>query len=428
MSKNVTRNLALLERARKVIPGCAQTISKGPQQYVEGVSPVFLERGEGCRVWDVDGNEYVDMVQGLLPNILGYAEPRVVEAAHEQLKRGHSFSLPTRLEVDLAEKLCAIIPCAEMVRYGKNGSDATTGAIRVARAYTGRERVAVCGYHGWHDWYIGSTPRNLGVPRSTIELTRSFEFNNQDSLARVLEAHPGEYAAVILEPMNYIEPEEGFVANVKELAHNHGAVLIFDEICTGWHLGLGGAQKLLGVTPDLACFGKAMGNGFPISAVVGRAEIMKLFDEVFYSFTFGGEAASLAACLKVIEILETEDVHGHLNRIGARLKTGLTGLLKKHGLSDKILITGRDAWHALKYDDDPLEPQLIRSLFQQGANRRGVLVLNSHNVSYAHQDEDVNFILGVYDRVLIEMAEALAAPDPEEFVLGRTIQPVFKAR
>lgn len=420
--------MAWLDRAKKVIPGCSQTISKGYKQYVLGVSPVFLERGSGSRVWDVDGNEYIDFVQGLLPNILGYAEPRVTRAVVDQLNRGHSFSLPTTLEVELAEKLVQIIPCAEMVRYGKNGSDATSGAIRAARAHTGRERVACCGYHGWHDWYVGSTARNLGVPTSTRELTQTFEYNNIDSLEELLSSRPGEFAAVIMEPMNYYQPEPGFLEGVKELTRTHGAVLIFDEICTGWHYGLGGAQKMFGVIPDLACFGKAMANGFPIAAVVGRREVMERLDQAFFSFTFGGDASALAASLKVIEIMETEDVHGHLNRLGGRLKQGLIDLLAAHKLESAIQVKGQPCWHGLKYADDPDKTQVIRSLFQQEANRRGILVLNSHNMTYAHTEEDVSQTLAVYDQVLTVLSKALDSGHPEEFVDGRPIMPVFKAR
>ena len=199
----LTQSQAWFARSKKVIPGCAQTFSKGYNQYVQGVSPIFLERGQGCRVWDVDGNEYIDYVQGLLPNILGYAHGEVNVAVAAQLAQGHSFSLPHPLEVELAERLTRLIPCAEMVRFGKNGSDATSGAIRAARAFTGRDRVACCGYHGWQDWYIGSTTRNLGVPGAVRDLTHPFPYNDLTALAQVLEEHPGEFAAVIMEPVNF---------------------------------------------------------------------------------------------------------------------------------------------------------------------------------------------------------------------------------
>src|SRR5579862_2657486 len=275
---------AWLERSEKVIPGGAQTYSKSWRQHIRGVTPLFLERGEGAWVWDVDGNRYVDLIQGLLPNILGYAHPAVDRAAYERCRQGHSFSLAHRLEVELAERLARIIPCAEMVRFGKNGSDATAGAVRAARAHTSRERVAACGYHGWQDWYIGTTSRHAGVPGAVRALTETFPYNDIGALTRLLESHRGEFAAVIMEPYNFVTPDEGYLQAVKDVAHHHGAVLIFDEICTGFHYGLGGAQKKFGVTPDLATFGKAMGNGYAISCIVGRRDIMRIFDDIFVSF------------------------------------------------------------------------------------------------------------------------------------------------
>jgi glutamate-1-semialdehyde 2,1-aminomutase len=205
------------------------------------------------------------------------------------------FSLPHPIEAEVAELICEMVPCAEMVRFGKNGSDATSGAIRLARAFTGRDRVAVCGYHGWQDWYIGSTARHRGVPKATRDLTHTFAYNDLTSLDALLDAHAGEFAAVILEPMNVTDPAPGFLEGVKQRAHRHGAVLVFDETITGFRYANGGAQQLFGVTPDLATFGKGLANGYPVSAVAGRREIMKLMEEIFFSFTFGGEALSLAA-------------------------------------------------------------------------------------------------------------------------------------
>ena len=293
----IDKSLAWLDRANRVIPGSSQTFSKGSNQHVRGVAPMFLAKGKGCRVWDVDGNEYIDYIQGLLPNILGYANEEVNAAVSEQLAQGHSFSLPHPLEVDLAERLTRLIPCAEKVRFGKNGSDATSGAVRAARAYTGRDRIACCGYHGWQDWYIGSTTRKAGVPEAVRALTHPFAYNDLGSLQKLLTEHKGEFAAVIMEPVNFWPPAAGFLEGARNLAHEHGALLIFDEICCGFHFGLGGAQKRFGVTPDMACFGKAMGNGFPIACVVGKADLMKVFEDIFFSFTFGGEVASMAAAM-----------------------------------------------------------------------------------------------------------------------------------
>ncbi|MCL6648799.1 MAG: aminotransferase class III-fold pyridoxal phosphate-dependent enzyme, partial [Chloroflexi bacterium] len=262
--RQLERSLALKARAARRIPTLAQTFSKAPTQFVQGVAPVYLERGAGSHVWDVDGNEYIDYPMALGPVILGHNEPAVTAAAIAQLERGIAFSLPHPLELELAELLVEVIPCAEMVRFGKNGSDATSGAIRAARALTGRDLIACCGYHGWQDWFIGTTSRSRGVPAAVRALTRVFRYNDLASLEQVFAEHPGQVAAVILEPVGVVPPQPGFLEGVRELAHRHGALLIFDEVVTGFRLALGGAQQLFGVTPDLACFGKALGNGFPV--------------------------------------------------------------------------------------------------------------------------------------------------------------------
>jgi glutamate-1-semialdehyde 2,1-aminomutase/spore coat polysaccharide biosynthesis protein SpsF len=416
-------------RSKKVIPSCAQTFSKGYTQYVQGVAPLFLEHGEGCHVWDVDGNQYIDYVQGLLPNILGYAHPDVNRAAAEQLAQGHSFSLPHPMEVELAERLTRLIPCAEMVRFGKNGSDATSGAVRAARAFTKRDRVACCGYHGWQDWYIGTTTRNAGVPRAVRELTHPFVYNDLASLEKILAAHPGEFAAVIMEPVNFVEPAQGFLAGVKNLCGKHGAVLIFDEICSGFHFGLGGAQKLFGVTPDLACFGKAMGNGFPIACVVGRAEIMQTFDEIFYSFTFAGEVASMAAAMKVLYILEHTDALARIEANGRRLVEGLKSLAKEAGLAGRVDAVGRPQWSLLKFrNPDGTDSAVMKNLFQQEAIKRSILLLATHNVTAAHDTSAIEQTLSAYAEVLKTLAGWLSEPAPERFLEGAMAQPVFKVR
>jgi glutamate-1-semialdehyde aminotransferase/spore coat polysaccharide biosynthesis protein SpsF (cytidylyltransferase family) len=420
---------AWLTRSKKVIPGCAQTFSKGYTQYVQGVAPLFLERGQGCRVWDVDGNQYIDYVQGLLPNILGYAHEEVNRAVAQQLAQGHSFSLPHPLEVELSERLTRLIPCAEMVRFGKNGSDATSGAVRAARAFTRRERVACCGYHGWQDWYIGTTTRNAGVPKAVRELTQPFVYNDLGSLDKLLTSHPGEFAAVIMEPVNFVEPAVGFLQGVKDLAGKHGAVLIFDEICTGFHFGVGGAQKLFGVTPDLACFGKAMGNGFPIACVVGRGEIMQIFDEIFYSFTFAGEVSSMAAAMKVLDILEQTDALARIEANGRTLADGLKSLAKEAGLAGRIDSVGRPQWSLLKFrNPDGTDNAVLKNLFRQEAVKRGILLLATHNMTAAHDVAAIDATLSAYAEILKTLAAWLSEPDPARFLEGAMAQPVFKVR
>ncbi len=418
-----------LRRAQKVIPGCAQTFSKGYNQHVKGVAPIFLERGEGCRVWDVDGNEYIDYIQGLLPNILGYDHREVNAAVVLQLTQGHSFSLPHPLEVELAERLVRLIPCAEMVRFGKNGSDATSGAVRAARAFTKRDRVACCGYHGWQDWFIGTTTRSAGVPVAVRELTHPFPYNDLKALDQLLTGHPGEFAAVIMEPFNFTEPAPGFLKGVKELAARHGAVLIFDEICSGFHFGLGGAQKRYGVTPDLACFGKAMGNGFPIACVVGSAEIMKVFEEIFFSFTFAGEVASIAAALKVLDILEFTDALTRMEANGRTLQDGVNILAKHAGLSERVSCIGHPSWSLMKFRDaNGQDSPLLRSLVSQELCKRGILTLVTHNMTAAHDENSIAKTLEVYASVFKIVADWLQDPDPSRFLEGSMIEPVFRVR
>lgn len=428
-SLRLTKSTEWLARTQKVVPGCAQTFSKSITQYVQGAAPVFLQRGKGSRVWDVDGNEYVDYVQGLLPNILGYAHEEVNAAHAAQAAEGHSFSLPHPLEVELAERLCRIIPCAEMVRFGKNGSDVTAGAVRLARASTGRERIACCGYHGWQDWFIGSTTRNAGVPVAVRELTHPFPYNDLAKLEALLESHRGEFAAVIMEPVNFTPPQPGFLEGVKELAHRHGALLIFDEICSGFHFGLGGAQKRFGVTPDLACFGKAMGNGYPIAALVGRADVMKVCEEVFFSFTLGGEVASMAAAMKVLDILEQTDALARMEANGRTIQDGLNLFIRQSGIGNRLECVGYPNWSLIKFRDAKGADSLIeRSLFQQEAVKRGILLLVSHNITAAHDQAAIERTLEVYAAVVKTLAAWFADPNPARFLEGPPVQAVFRVR
>jgi glutamate-1-semialdehyde 2,1-aminomutase/spore coat polysaccharide biosynthesis protein SpsF len=418
-----------LERSLKVIPSAAQTFSKKHTQYVQGAAPVFLQSGKGCRVVDVDSNTYIDYVQGLLPNILGYAHPEVNAAVTDQLSRGHSFSLPHPLEVELAERLIKIIPCAEMVRFGKNGSDATAGSVRLARAVTGRERIACCGYHGWQDWYIGSTTRNAGVPDCVRSLTHTFRYNDLASLENLFQEHPGEFAAVIMEPFNFEEPKPDFLNSVRDLARENGALLIFDEICSGFHFGLGGAQKLFGVTPDLACFGKAMANGFPISCVVGRRDIMQSFDDIFFSFTFAGEVASITAAMKVLDILESTDALVRVEASGKVLQDGLNLMIEDARLQSRIRCLGRPQWSQLKFTDGRNgEDAVLKNLFQQEAVKRGVLVISTHNMTAAHDLAAVHETLDIYAQVLKTLARWMEDTNPARFLEGEMSQPVFRVR
>ena len=420
----------LLQRSSAVIPGGAQTYSKSWRQHIRGVSPIFLERGEGAWVWDADGNAYVDLIQGLLPNILGYAHPAVDRAAFERARAGHSFSLAHRLEVELAERLVRLIPCAEQVRFGKNGSDATAGAVRVARAFTGRDRVAVCGYHGWQDWYIGTTSRSAGVPDAVRQLSHTFPYNDLEALDRVLQGHAGEFAAVIMEPFNFTMPSDGYLEGVQRLAHRHGAVLIFDEICTGFHFGLGGAQAMFGVTPDLATFGKAMGNGYPISCIVGRRDVMQTFDDVFVSFTFAGDVAAMAASLTVLDILEQTDALDRLAAAGQKLSDGFRAIAEAAGLGSRVSTSGLANWTLLRFlSADGKDDPVLKTLWLQEVTRRGVLVLATHNLCAALDYGATEHVLRAYAEAFKYIAgEVGRGADLAGILDGPVPTPAFRAR
>jgi glutamate-1-semialdehyde 2,1-aminomutase len=413
----------MLERAERVIPLGSQTFSKSRVVYPANAAPLFLTHGKGAHVWDVDGNEYVDFVNGLLPVILGYDDADVLAAVTAQLARGVTFSLATELEVELAELLCELIPCAEMVRFGKNGSDATSAAVRIARAHTGRERIAVCGYHGWQDWYIGATTRSKGIPEAVGALTHKFPYNDLDALRALLEAHRGEFAAVVMEPMNVEEPKEGFLAGVRDLAHEHGALFVLDEIITGFRFHLGGAQTLYGVTPDLATFGKSMANGFPISAVVGAARYMAEMEEIFFSSTFGGETLSLAAALATVRKMQREPVLARLNAMGERVIAMTRANVERHGLGEAISISGKPSWSLMQF----ASPQ-VKSLFLQTIIAEGILTAGSYNMCYAHTEDDLAELDRAQAKACAELREALDRGDIAQRLKGPPIEPVFRVR
>ncbi len=423
------RSAAMLERAEKVIPLGSQTFSKSHIQMPEGAAPLFLSHGRGGRVWDVDGNRYVDLVCGLLPVVLGYCDPDVDQAIRAQLDNGISFSLATELESALAERLVEIIPCAEMVRFGKNGTDATSAAIRLARAFTGRDRIAVCGYHGWQDWYVGATTRDKGVPAAVSALTHRFPDNDTAALDRLLRQHPNEFAAVILEPVTGQTASGAYLETVRDITHRHGAVLVFDEVITGFRFALGGAQAWLGVTPDLASFGKAMGNGMPISAIVGRADIMAEMEQVFLSGTFGGEALSLAASIAVIDKMRREPVIERLWQTGERLAAEVRGLIARHRLDDVVSLVGQPPWTLLSIRDHPrARGAAIKTMFKREMFANGVLIGGSHNICHAHDDTDIAVVARAYDRTLARIAGALDGDRLEADLGCPVIEPVFSVR
>ncbi len=427
MNARYRRSGELLQRALRTIPLGSQTFSKSPTQFPVGASPHFLTHGQGARVWDVDGNEYVDMVCALASVSLGYRDPDVDAAVTEQLARGVTFSLAHPLEMELSEAIVELVPCAERVRFGKNGSDATSAAVRLARAHTGRDHVAVCGYHGWQDWYIGATARDLGVPETTRALTHAFKYNDPENLERVLRQH--EVAAVILEPMNVADPEPGFLEKVRELTHEHGALLVFDETVTGFRFALGGAQELFGVTPDLATFGKGLGNGFPLSFVTGRAEVMDLMEEIFFSTTFGGETLALAAGLAVLRKMQREPVLQTIHTRGRDLRDGARARAEAAGIQSMLRVSGHPSWSFLQLaDSPPYSSWELKTLFMQECLARGVLTLGTHNPCYALTNQDVAHVLGAYDEVFPILRAAVDCRDLPSRLHCKPLEPLFKVR
>jgi glutamate-1-semialdehyde 2,1-aminomutase len=428
LGRRYRASMEWLTRAERSIPLGSQTFSKSRTQYPHGVSPYFIKSAKGAHVWDIDGNRYVDFVNSLAAVNLGYADQDVTHAVAEQLRDGVIFSLPHPLETMVAEKLIEMIPCAERVRFGKNGSDATSGAVRVARAFTGRDHVICCGYHGWQDWYIGGTARNKGVPQATRDLVHVVAYNDLPGLERLLLEHRGRTAAVIMEPMSAAFPAAGYLEGVKELTHKHGALLIFDETITGFRFANGGAQQLFGIEPDLATFGKGMANGFPISAVVGHAEIMREMEEVFFSFTFGGETLSLAAALATMEKMQREPVVEQLRARGEKIQRGLQQLIEQYECQGFLQVSGHPAWSFLLFQDSPpYSSWQIKTLYLQEMFARGILTLGTHNMSYAHTEEDVAALLAAYDEVLPILREAVRGK-LELALLCKPLEPLFKLR
>jgi glutamate-1-semialdehyde 2,1-aminomutase len=423
------RSEAHLRRAESTIPLGSQTFSKSRTQYPVGISPLYIDKAKGPYVWDLDGNKYIDLVNSLASVTLGYGDKQVSKAVRKQLKKGVSFSLPGMLEVEVAELLVEMIPCAEKVRFGKNGTDATSAAIRLSRAHTNKRVIAVCGYHGWQDWYIGSTTRNKGVPNEVSELTKTFVFNDIDSLQSIFNAHPNDVAAVILEPMNASYPKPRFLEDVRDLTKSNDAILIFDETITGFRYAPGGAQELLGVIPDLATFGKGMANGFPLSAVVGKAEIMNEMEEIFFSGTFGGELLSLAAAKVVLSRIKSEKITEKLSEIGHSLRREVDSIITKYELQKVLSLTGHDTWIFLNWNiqDEALRAQ-AKTYFMQEMFQQGVLILATHNVSLALGEREIKKIVAAYDSVLKGLSEALLDASLTTKIRVEPLKPLFKIR
>lgn len=417
----------LKQKAQNLIPGLAHTFSKAPYSYVEGVYPAYVKSGLGSHVKDVDDNEYIDYVLGLGPVILGYAYPTVNEAIIDALKEGITFSMPHRLEIELAELFCSVVPSAEMVKFTKTGSDAVTAAIRAARAITGRDKIAYCGGGGvWHDWFIVSTSRNLGVPKFNSELIKIFQYNKIETLQQIFEQNKGQIAAICIEPIVYESPTQTFLKDVQRLAHENGAILIFDEVVTGFRLSLGGAQQYFEIKPDMSCFGKAVGNGMPLGAVTGKDEYMKIFNEIFYSTTYAGEILSLAAGKATITTLKEKNVNSYLWNKGTELKTAFQKIIQKLDLS--IEITGLP--HRLGLfvkDNSGADSLLLKSILYQECIQRGIIFgPGSILHTFSHNDDDTKKTVDKFTDAAEILKKSINSGNPSKFLRGKQMKPVLK--
>ena len=429
------KSKALRPKVHSVIPGGAHTYAKGDDQYPE-LSPGFIERGKGCHILDVDGNEFIEYGMGLRAVTLGHAYPSIIEAAHRQMLLGNNFNRPATIELQAAEMLQSLIPSAEMVKFAKDGSTILTAALKLARAHTGRKLVAICSnspFFSYNDWFIGTTAMDGGVNRAEVDLTVKFNYNDIDSLKQLFAQYPDQIAMVLLEPARTEEPKEGFLQQVIDLSHQHGALVTLDETISGFRFHKGGAQTLYGVTPDMSCFGKAMANGFSLSALTGKREVMELGglfhnrERVFLlSTTHGAEGPSLAAGIETMRIYRDEPVIEHLYRVGDRLRAGFRQVTADLGVSEYLGIAGRGCNLLYSTHDHEHKPsQPFRTLFMQELIRWGVLA-PSFIVSYAHSDADIDHTIEAVARAAKVYKKALEAGSTDGLLVGAPTKVVYR--
>ena len=400
-SPRIRRSMEMFERAKELMPSGTQLISRRPSRFAYGVTPIYADHAKGSRIWDIDGEEYVDWGCSCGAIILGYADDAVDDAVRAQIAKGTIYTINHDVEVQVAEELVRTIPCAEMVRYTKGGGDSCTLAVRIARGATGRDKVLFCGYHGWHDWYLaagldaGSLDDHLfpgidpiGVPKALAGTAEPFPYGDADYLAQRLDANQGEVAAIIMEPIRSVQPPAGFLERVRELATQHGAVLIFDEVSTGFRPALGGAQEMLGVTPDMAAFAKSMSNGYAMGAVVGKREVMEPADRMFVSSSYWSDTVGLAATLATMRELRRLDAPAQFRRLGAQMQQDLKRAIADTGID--AACAGVPYHPSIQFNvADPLLQKKVSTLFIQEMSKRNHLGYPSFYLNAAHTAEDI---------------------------------------
>ena len=435
MTTSFSNSIAANKRLQDLIPGGAHTYAKGEDQYPEDMAPV-ISHGSGAHVWDVDGNEYIEYGSGLRAVSLGHAHPKVIDAVRRELDRGSNFVRPSIIELEAAERFLTSVPTAEMVKFTKNGSDATTAAVKLARAVTGRPLVALCSdqaFFSIDDWFIARTPMSAGIPGEIGELTIGFPYGDLAATEELLTQHEGQVACLILEAATQHDPPAGYLEGLRDLAHRHGALLIFDEMITGFRFSASGAQGLYGVAPDISTFGKALGNGFAVSALAGRRELMERgglrdsHERVFLlSTTHGAETHALAAAIATMNVYEEDGISARLHELGDKLAAGVREVAAAAGVKDHVLVRGRASNLVFATLDETLTPsQPYRTLFLRELILGGVIG-PSFVVSAALTDEDIARTVEVVAGACAVYREALDTGDPKGWMGGRPVKPVFR--
>lgn len=438
-SSRVARSLARYARALELIPGGTQLVSRRPTRYAHGVSPVYAARAKGARFWDIDGHEYIDWVSGIGAVILGYADDVVDDAVCAQIRLGNCYSINHELELELAEELIRLVPCAEMVRYAKCGGEACAVAVRIARGATGRDRVLFCGYHGWHDWYLAANHLGdssldahlfpgiepIGVPKALAGTAIPFPYGDVAALGERLDKYRGEVAAVILEPLRSAWPPTGYLAQVAALCKEHGVVLIFDEVTTGFRYSAGGVQPILGVTPDLAVFAKSISNGYPMAAVVGRRDVMQAAARMFISSTYFSDVIGLRAALTTLREIERRNVPQNLQAYGEQVLQAMNQAAQASGLD--VRCEGVPLHPHLHFAArDAAERQLLSTLYIQEMAKRGCHGYASFYLNAAQGAGELQQTAAAARETFTRLAEARAKNSLSSLLEAELQQEYFK--
>jgi len=438
MKINITKSLQMQERAKKFIPGMTQLLSKRPDMFSSGVWPGYFSKAKGAEVWDLDGNKYVDMsISGIGANVLGYADPDVDAAVNNAIVNGTSCSLNCPEEVELAELLCELHPWAEMVRYARTGGEAMAIAVRIARAHTSKDKIAFCGYHGWHDWYLAAnldTENALGehlisglnpsgVPMGLEGTAISFRYNHLHELESIVASNKNELAAIVMEPIRNEEPQPGFFEGVRQLADEAKVVFIIDEISAGFRLNTGGAHLVIGdVVPDIAVFSKALGNGYPIAAVIGKADVMQAVQKTFISSTNWTERIGPTAAIGMIKKHKRVDAGKHLVCLGEQIQSGWKEMADKHGLT--IEIGGMKPMSHFVFTHD--KAQSMKAYFIQLMLEQEFLASNLFYAMYAHTEDHVKSYLQAADSAFAEISRSIEQDDIDKKLIGKPSSVGFK--